>query len=283
MAKLRTGVSRLPIRIERCGGACSHNISQAEALHSCCTGQLHDCKICADQWKQKLQGFIHRGQILGRRVVRQNAVAFLCNGHESCCTQQAAGDLSVQVMQAVSGRSSHWEFKPIKICEERVPVAAVCQEELLTDSAAYQNPNRVADEPRSDSYLSSDLSKDQKLFGFLPVLSADRFTGVTACLSCSDARCLCTSVVRSNSELPHGEGRGSCNAYANPRDNQGRNSDAGRTSTKQRCPGVPPHNAIALTRWPTCTEAIPPAHSLIPLWTAGDSAMAGVSMEPIHG
>lgn len=283
MANLCTGVSRLLIRIERCGCAGSHNISQAEAVHSCRTGQLHDCKICADQWKQKLQGFIHRGKILGRRVVRQKAVAFLCNGHESCCSQQAAGDLSVQVMQAVPGRSSHWEFKPIKIREERVPVSAVCQEELLTDSAAYQNPNRVADQPRSNSYLSSDLSKDQKLFGFLPVLSADGFAGVTACLPGSDARCLCTSVVRSNSELPHGEGRGSCNAYANPRDNQSRNGDAGRTSTKQRCPGVPPHNAIALTRWPTCTEAIPPAHSLIPLWTGQHSDMPLQRSENAHG
>lgn len=48
-------------------------------------------------------------------------------------------------------------------------------------------------------------------------------------------------------------------------------------------PGVPPHNAIALTRWPACTEAIPPAHSLIPLWTGGHSAMPIRPEEMAHG
>ncbi|GEM_PF-3872103 len=38
-------------------------------------------------------------------------------------------------------------------------------------------------------------------------------------------------------------------------------------------PGVPPYNAAAVPRRPACAYSIPPAHSLIPLWTDRHSAM----------
>lgn|GEM_PF-5393429 len=71
-------------------------------------------------------------------------------------------------------------------------------------------------------------------------------------------------------------------------------SDKQRSCGEQRCkkrdcncPSVPPNNTITYARLHARAHTTPqianPAHSLIPQWTARDSAMAGVSREPIHG
>lgn len=47
-----------------------------------------------------------------------------------------------------------------------------------------------------------------------------------------------------------------------------------RADRTDRRPSIPPHNATALTWRPAGIEGIPPAHSLIPVWTRRHSGMA---------
>ncbi|ACF52228.1 hypothetical protein Smal_2528 [Stenotrophomonas maltophilia R551-3] len=283
MTKSLARSSILLLSVERCSSARSHHISQSKAFHSNGTCLLNNYKISSDQRQQELKGFIQRSKIFRRCIIGKESVALLCDHHKPVCPQQAARDFSIQVVQPIPRRSGHWESKPVKILEERSPISAICHEKLLTDAAAYKDPNSIADEAKSSRNFSGDLSKQQELFGFLSVLPAGRLTGIAGCFTGSNPRRLCTSAVRGNAELPHRKGRRRGDANANPSDNQGSYGDPGRTSTKQRRPGVPPHNAVALARRPTCTEAIPPAHSVIPLWTGRHSAMPPRSAEITHG
>lgn len=68
-----------------------------------------------------------------------------------------------------------------------------------------------------------------------------------------------------------------------------RNGGGGNAGNQKRSnchdhhPSVPPNNAIVDTQWKACTNPIPPAHSLIPLWTRRHSAMPRRRAENCHG
>ena len=49
------------------------------------------------------------------------------------------------------------------------------------------------------------------------------------------------------------------------------------------CPGIPPHDTTRLAERLASVEALPPAHSLPPLWTGPHSAMAPQHAEVAHG
>lgn len=83
-------------------------------------------------------------------------------------------------------------------------------------------------------------------------------------------------------ELPDGDARHDRCQYPPERDNKGSESDDQRHNSHCNRPTFPPNDAVRLAKRRASAKPIPPAHSLIPLWTGRHSAMPWRA-ESCHG
>lgn len=199
------------------------------------------------------------------------------------CSDQAAAYAAVHVMQTIKNGSRSGKRNVLEGLKNTLSVALVHLKERLAKASASKLDNDIAYCIDIFCCFKVDLQKNQQRFGLLSMRDPKAFVIVPRSLTIGNLNGSTACLIRCDSELPDCESRSRRNSDSNPGHGQCRYGDPDRASTKDRCPSVPPHNAIALTRRRTRAETIPPAHSLIPLRTAGHSATPTRRGEITHG
>lgn len=203
--------------------------------------------------------------------------------NHSHCSDQAAAYAAVHVMQTIKNGSRSGERNVLEGLKDSLSVALVHLKERFAKAGASKLDNDLAYCIDILCRFKVDLQKNQQRFRLLSMGNPKPFIIVPLSFAIRNLNGFAACLIRCDSELPDCESRSRRDSDSNPGHGQCRYGDPGRASAKDRCPSVPPHNAIALTRRRTRAETIPPAHSLIPLWTAGHSATPTRRGEISHG
>lgn len=202
--------------------------------------------------------------------------------NHSHCSDQAAAYAAVHVMQTIKNGSRSGERNVLEGLNDSLSVALVHLKERFAKAGASKLDNDLAYCSDILCRFKVDLQKNQQRFRLLSMRNPKPFIIVPLSFAIGNLNGFAACLIRCDSELPDCESRSRRDSDSNPGHGQCRYGDPGRASAKDRCPSVPPHNAIALTRRRTRAETIPPAHSLIPLWTRRHSATPW-RVENCHG
>lgn len=188
---------------------------------------------------------------------------------------QMSSNRMADVVKAVAKRLGHGEFLQKQSATDTCTEAGIFKESSLRSICANRVQGVLQDALR-DSRFSPDLHEHKQTASAVLLRSGLRFLQrnfhghVRGSIGCptqshgysSEAVCLTAQPNRSDAQ----ENR--CHDRENRDDN---------------CPCIPPSYAAVLTWRPARTDSIPPAHSLIPLWTAGHSATPRRRGEITHG
>lgn len=188
------------------------------------------------------------------------------------CSDQAAAYAAVHEMQTIKNGSRSGKRNVLEGLKDSLSVALVHLKERFAKASASKLDNDIAYCIDIFCCFKVDLQKNQQRFRLLSMRNPKAFVIVPLSLTIGNLNGPTACLIRCDSKLPDRESRSRRNSDSDPGHGQCRYCDPGSASAKDRCPSVPPHNAIALTRRRARAETTPPAHSLIPLWTAGHFA-----------
>lgn len=272
----------LQIEAEGCQRSTGDNVCEAKSTHGV-RASLVDCfKIFMDKRQQVQQTVVNLADFLVRFIPVEDAVAFLGNRHQPCCSEKAAGNLAIQEVHPVPNTSGQGKLEPIKLPKNQLSMGDVENKKTLSDPFAYKSLDGKTDEAIRSAHFARDLSENEKLFSTFAVLSSLRFFDTAVSLAFGDMGCFGTRIICCNAKFPYRECRGGGNPDAYPSDYQGSQSNQRCTATTNGGPSLPPRPTDRPQR-PALAKSIKHAHSLIPLWTGQHSAMASPHLERSYG
>ncbi|ENB4187923.1 TPA: hypothetical protein ACKPW3_001685 [Stenotrophomonas maltophilia] len=188
---------------------------------------------------------------------------------------QVSGNGMADVVETIAERFSHLKASSEYSAPDPAPEARIHLELLLRTRSPHGLQSR-AEGPVGEPNLGSNLEENQQPLSTILVgagirlLGGDLYRQVRGFIGrspqsdryTSKAICLAAKAKSGNTEENRSNDRDSCDNYR---------------------PSIPPHDAAVDPQARARTKAIPPAHSLIPLWPHRNSAMPRQRVETVYG